>query len=81
MSEEQLKSFLEKVKVDTELQEKFYSASMRKQPLISLSRRTFSSEDDVQSMQSQTQSVELIDGELEGAVTAYLSLWPDRIVS
>ena len=63
MSEEQLKAFLEKVKADTELQEKLNGAADA-DALVEIAKEAgFSiTADDI-----QTQPVELSDEELEGA--------------
>ena len=64
MSEEQLKAFLEKVKSDTELQEKLKAATSPKAGLEIAKDAGFSiTSEDIQSMQSETAS----DEELEGA--------------
>ena len=64
MSEEQLKAFLEKVKSDTELQEKLKAAASPEAGLEIAKKAGFSiTSEDIQSMQSATVS----DGELEGA--------------
>ena len=64
MSEEQLKAFLEKVKSDTELQEKLKTASSPEAGLEIARKAGFSiTSEDIQSMQSATVSYE----ELEGA--------------
>ena len=66
MSEEQLKAFLEKVKADTELQEKLKAAASPEAAIEIAKEAGFSiTAEDIQSMQSAT--VELSDGELEGA--------------
>ena len=64
MSEEQLKAFLEKVKSDTELQEKL-KASASPEAAIEIAKETgFAiTTEDIQTMQSATVS----DEELEGA--------------
>ena len=66
MSEEQLKAFLEKVKADTELQEKLNGAADA-DALVEIAKEAgFSiTAEDIQSMQSEP--VELSDEELEGA--------------
>ena len=66
MSEEQLKTFLEKVKADTNLQEKL-KASANANAVVAIAKEAgFSiTAEDIQSMQSAT--VELSDEELEGA--------------
>ena len=64
MSEEQLKAFLEKVKSDTELQEKLKAATTPEAGLEIAKKAGFSiTSEDIQSMQSETAS----DEELEGA--------------
>ena len=64
MSEEQLKAFLEKVKSDTELQEKLKAATTPEAGLEIAKDAGFSiTTEDIQSMQSATVSEE----ELEGA--------------
>ena len=66
MSEEQLKAFLEKVKADTELQEKLNGAADADALVEIANAAGFSiTAEDIQSMQSAT--VELSDEELEGA--------------
>ena len=66
MSEEQLKAFLEKVKSDTELQDKLKAAASPEAALQIAKDAGFSiTAEDIQSMQSAT--VELSDEELEGA--------------
>ena len=66
MSEEQLKAFLEKVKADTELQEKLNGAADADAVVEIANAAGFSiTAEDIQSMQSAT--VELSDEELEGA--------------
>ena len=66
MSEEQLKAFLEKVKSDTELQEKLKAAASPEAGLEIAKEAGFSiTSEDIQSMQSAT--VEVSDEELEGA--------------
>jgi predicted ribosomally synthesized peptide with nif11-like leader len=64
MSEEQLKAFLEKVKSDTELQEKLKAATTPEAGLEIAKKAGFSiTAEDIQSMQFATVSEE----ELEGA--------------
>ena len=64
MSEEQLKSFLEKVKTDTGLQEKLKGAADADAALAIAKEAGFAiTAEDIQSMQSAT---ELSDDELEG---------------
>ena len=66
MSEEQLKAFLEKVKSDTELQEKLKAAASPEAGLEIAKDAGFSiTAEDIQSVQSQ--SGEVSDDELEGA--------------
>ena len=66
MSEEQLKAFLEKVKSDTELQEKLKAAASNEAALQIAKDAGFSiTAEDIQSMQSAT--VEVSDEELENA--------------
>ena len=68
MSEEQLNAFLQKVKSDTELQEKLKaSADADANAVVAIAKEAgFSiTAEDIQSMQSST--VELSDEELEGA--------------
>ena len=66
MSEEQLKAFLEKVKADTELQEKLKAAASPEAAMEIAKAAGFAiTAEDIQSMQSAT--VELSDEELEGA--------------
>ena len=66
MSEEQLKAFLEKVKADTNLQEKLKAAASDEAAIEIAKAAGFAiTSEDIQSMQSE--SVELSDQELEGA--------------
>ena len=66
MSEEQLNAFLEKVKADTELQEKLNGAADADAVVEIAKAAGFSiTAEDIRSMQSE--SVELSDEELEGA--------------
>ena len=66
MSEEQLKAFLEKIKADTELQEKLNGAADADAVVEIAKAAGFSiTAEDIRSMQSE--SVELSDEELEGA--------------
>ena len=68
MSEEQLKAFLEKVKSDTELQEKLKAAASPEAGLEIARKAGFSiTSEDIQSMQSATVSYE----ELEGAAGGF----------
>ena len=80
MSEEQLKAFLEKVKSDTSLQEKLNGASDAVAVAEIAKEAGFSiTAEDIQSMQSQSQSQsgELSDEELEGAAGGQLP-WTER---
>ena len=72
MSEEQLKAFLEKVKSDTELQDKLKAAASPEAALQIAKEAGFSiTAEDIQSMQS----VEVSDKELEAAAGgAFLSM-------
>ena len=64
MSEEQLKSFLEKVKADTSLQEQLKAAADADAALVIAKEAGFAiTAEDIQSMQSST---DLSDEELEG---------------
>ena len=64
MSEEQLKSFLEKVKTDTSLQEKLKAAADADAVLAIAKEAGFAiTAEDIQSMQSAT--IELSDDDLE----------------
>ena len=64
MSEEQLKSFLEKVKADTSLQEQLKAAADADAALVIAKEAGFAiTAEDIQSMQSAT---DLSDAELEG---------------
>ena len=64
MSEQQLKAFVEKVKGDTELQEKLKAASTPEAAMDIAKEAGFAiTAEDIQSMQSAT---ELSDDELEG---------------
>ena len=66
MSEEQLKAFLEKVKSDTELQEKLKAAASAEATVEIAKEAGFSiTAEDIQSMQSTT--VDMSDAELEAA--------------
>ena len=68
MSEEQLNAFLEKVKSDTELQEKLKAAASPEAAIeIAIDGGFSITAEDIQSMQSAT--VELSDEELEGAAS------------
>ena len=67
MPEEQLKAFLEKVKSDTELQEKLKAAASPEAAVAIAQEAGFAiSAEDLQSMQSTTK-LEVSDEELEGA--------------
>ena len=63
MSEEQLKAFLEKVKSDTELQEKLKAAASPEAALEIVKEAGFS----ITAEDMQSSTVELLDEELEGA--------------
>ena len=66
MPEEQLKAFLEKVKADTNIQEKLKAAGSNEAAIEIAKDAGFAiTAEDIQSMQSAT--VELSDEELEGA--------------
>ena len=66
MSEEQLNAFLEKVKADTNIQEKLKAAGSNEAAIEIAKEAGFAiTAEDIQSMQSAT--VELSDAELEGA--------------
>ena len=66
MSEEQLKTFLEKVKADTSLQEKLKAAGSNEAAIeIAKDAGFLITTEDIQSMESET--VELSDKELDGA--------------
>ena len=77
MSEEQLKTFLEKVEGDTSLQEKLKAAGSNEATLQIAKEAGFSiTAEDIQSMQLAT--VEVSDDELEGAAGGRISLtWWD----
>ena len=71
MSEEQLKAFLEKVKSDTELQEKLKAAADIDAVLSIAKEAGFAiASEDIQSMQPQ--SGEVSDEELEGAAGGFM---------
>ena len=73
MSEEQLKAFLEKVKSDTELQEKLKAAASPEAAIeIAKEAGFLITAEDIQSTQSAT--VELSDEELEGASGGWCGL-------
>ena len=73
MSEEQLKSFLEKVKADTTLQEKVKAAADADAALAIAKEAGFAiTAEDIQSMQSAT--VKLSDEELEEAAGGSLGI-------
>ena len=79
MSEEQLKAFLEKVKGDTSLQEKLNGAADADAVMEIAKAAGFAiTTEDIQSMQSQLQSVELSDEELEGAAGGGQLPWTER---
>ena len=70
MSEEQLNAFLEKVKTDTELQDKLKAAASPEAAIEIAKEAGFAiTAEDIQSMQSAT--VELSDEELEGAAGGF----------
>ena len=74
MSEEQLKAFLEKVKSDTELQEKLKAAVSPEAGLEIAKKAGFSiTSEDIQSMQSAT--VEVSDEELDVAAGGFTGLF------
>ena len=71
MSEEQLKAFLEKVKSDTELQEKLKAATTPEAGLEIAKDAGFSiTTEDIQSMQSATVSEEELEGAAGGRNTS-----------
>ena len=71
MSEEQLNAFLEKVKADTSLQEKLNAAASPEAAIeIAKAAGFVITSEDIQSMQSEP--VELLDEELEGAAGGFL---------
>ena len=73
MPEKQLKAFLEKVKADISLQEKFKAAASPEAALQIAKEAGFSiTAEDIQSMQSPT--AELSDEELEGAAGGFLMI-------
>ena len=77
MSEEQLKTFLEKVKGDTSLQEKLKAAASPEAVMEIAKEAGFSiTAEDIQSTQSAT--VELSDEELEGAAGGGQRPWTER---
>ena len=68
MSEEQLKTFIEKVKSNTELQNKCKAAASSEEAMDIAKAAGFSiTEDDIQSMQSVS------DDELEGAAGGFIT--------
>ena len=74
MSEEQLKSFLEKVKTDTSLQEKLKGAADTDAALAIAKEAGFAiTADDIQSMQSR---VELSEHEVEGVAAGMAWVLP-----
>ena len=77
MSEEQLKAFLEKVKGDTDLQDKLKAAGSNEAAIEIAKDAGFSiTAEDIQSTQSAT--VELSDEELEGAAGGGQRPWTER---
>ena len=79
MSEEQLKAFLEKVKADTNIQEKLKAAGSNEAAIEIAKEAGFAiTAEDIQSMQSAT--VELSDEELEGASGGGKVIHPDGCV-
>ena len=73
MSEEQLKSFLEKVKADTSLQEKLKGAADADAVLEIAKEAGFAiTAEDIQSMQSR---VELSEDEVEGVAGGGTGAW------
>ncbi|WP_114992746.1 Nif11-like leader peptide family natural product precursor [Synechococcus sp. UW179A] len=71
MSEEQLKAFLEKVKSDTELQEKLKAATSPEAGLEIAKKAGFSiTSEDIQSMQFATVSDEELEGAAGGGTAA-----------
>ena len=77
MSEEQLKSFLEKVKGDTSLQEKLKGAADADAALAIAKEAGFAiTAQDIQSMQSST---DLSDEELEGVAGGNRTNLPDAM--
>ena len=76
MSEEQLNAFLEKVKADTELQEKLNGAADADAVVEIAKEAGFAiTAEDIQSTQSAT--IELSDEELEGASGGRHQRWTD----
>ena len=74
MSEEQLKSFLEKVKADTTLQEKLKAAADADAALAIAKEAGFAiTAEDIQSMQSAT-ATDLSDEELEGVAGGLITI-------
>ena len=77
MSKEQLNAFLEKVKSETELQDKLKAAASPEAALQIAKEAGFSiTAEDIQSMQSAPGEVS--DEELEGASGGFHPLAPDR---
>ena len=76
MSEEQLKAFLEKVKADTNIQEKLKAAGSTEAAIEIAKEAGFAiTAEDIQSMQSATV---VSDEELEGASGGHhATLWPN----
>ena len=76
MSEEQLKAFLEKVKSDTELQEKLKAAASPEAAIEIAKETGFAiTSEDIQSMQSAPGG-EVSDDELKGAAGGWLFTTP-----
>ena len=74
MSEEQLKAFVEKVKADTELQDKLNEAASPEAAMEIAKAAGFAiTAEDIQSMQSK---IELSDEELEGAAGGFCFFFP-----
>ena len=77
MSEEQLKAFLEKVKSDTELQEKLKAAGSNEAALEIAKDAGFAiTAEDIQSTQSANE--EMLEKELEGAAGGEGGSWDGR---
>ena len=77
MSEEQLKSFLEKVKADTSLQEKLKAAADADAALAIAKEAGFAiTAEDIQSMQSRVElSEDEVEGVAGGASKIYCCTW------
>ena len=76
MSEEQLKAFLEKVKSDTELQDKLKAAASPEAALQIAKEAGFSiTAEDIQSVQSQSEEVSDDDLEAAAGGNASWSQW------